>query len=92
MPRSEAADDIRDLWTWAPTLVDRDVMELGWSVEQRFRLSFWDALVVAAAEVAGCDRLLTEDLQEGARYGPVTVVNPFTTDPGEARRYRCRPG
>jgi predicted nucleic acid-binding protein len=28
------------------------------------------------------DRLLTEDLREGARYGPVTVVNPFATDPG----------
>jgi predicted nucleic acid-binding protein len=82
MRRSEAADDVRDLWTWAPVAVDRDVMEFGWGLEQRYRLSFWDALVVAAAEVAGCDRLLTEDLQEGASYGSVTVVDPFTTEPG----------
>jgi predicted nucleic acid-binding protein len=82
MRGSEAADDVRDLWTWAPVAVDRDVLELGWDVERRFRLSFWDALVVAAAEIAGCDRLLTEDLHEGATYGSVLVVDPFSTEPG----------
>lgn len=40
-------------------------------------LSFWDALIVRAALVAGCSRLLTEDLQPGRRFEGLEVVNPF---------------
>lgn len=40
-------------------------------------VSFWDALVIRAAEHAGCDTLYSEDLQAGRRFGPVRVVNPF---------------
>lgn len=40
-------------------------------------ISFWDALVVRAAQHAGCDTLYSEDLQAGRRFGPVRVVNPF---------------
>ncbi len=39
--------------------------------------SFYDALIVATALDAGCDTLLTEDLQTGRRIGRLTVVNPF---------------
>ena len=38
---------------------------------------FYDALIVASAMEAGCDRLLTEDLQSGRRIGRLVVVNPF---------------
>ena len=40
-------------------------------------LSFYDALVIAAAAEAGCRVLLTEDLQHRRRFGSVTVLNPF---------------
>jgi predicted nucleic acid-binding protein len=40
-------------------------------------LSYWDALVIAAAEAGGCSRILTEDLADGATYGSVRVENPF---------------
>jgi predicted nucleic acid-binding protein len=40
-------------------------------------LSFYDALVIAAAADAGCSVLLTEDLQHGRKFGGVTVQNPF---------------
>lgn len=40
-------------------------------------LSYWDALIVCAAEAAGCARLLTEDLGDGRTYGSVAVENPF---------------
>ena len=39
--------------------------------------NFYDALIVAAALGAGCDRLLTEDLQGGRRINGLTIVNPF---------------
>jgi predicted nucleic acid-binding protein len=52
-----------------------DAIDLG----RRFQLSFWDALIIQAALVAGCTRLLTEDLQHGLRIGDLTVENPFLT-------------
>ncbi len=39
--------------------------------------SFHDSLIVASALEAGCDILLTEDLQAGRRIAGLTVVNPF---------------
>lgn len=41
------------------------------------RISFYDALIVAAAQEAGCDTLCSEDLQDGRRFGASKVVNPF---------------
>jgi predicted nucleic acid-binding protein len=43
------------------------------------KLSFYDALIVAAAVDAGCLVLFTEDLQDGRKFGAVTVENPFRT-------------
>ena len=40
-------------------------------------LSFYDALIVAAAADAGCRVLCTEDLQHGRKFGAVTIENPF---------------
>ena len=39
--------------------------------------SFYDALIVASALAAGCDTLLTEDLQDGRRINGLTIINPF---------------
>ena len=44
---------------------------------RRARISFWDALVVQAALDTGCDRLYSEDLNAGQRFGSLLVVNPF---------------
>ena len=45
--------------------------------EERYKISFWDALIVAAAEAGGAEVLYTEDLNDQQRYGAVTVENPF---------------
>ena len=78
----QARADIRDLLAWRPVPVGAEVLEAGWSVEDRFGLSCWDALVVAAARIAGCEYLLTEDLQHGAELAELQVVNPFRAAPG----------
>jgi predicted nucleic acid-binding protein len=44
---------------------------------QRWQLSHWDALMVEAARQAACDRLLTEDLADGASYDGIQIENPF---------------
>jgi len=46
-------------------------------LRRKFQLSFWDALVIQAALISGCTRLLTEDLQHGMRIGDLTIENPF---------------
>ncbi len=46
-------------------------------VQARYRYSFFDALIIAAALDAGCARLYTEDLQHGQRIDSLTVTNPF---------------
>lgn len=40
-------------------------------------VAFYDALIIAGAEEAGCRILYSEDLQSGRRFGPVRIVNPF---------------
>ncbi len=44
---------------------------------REWQISIWDALILRAAEVAGCRRVLSEDLADGTTYGSVVVENPF---------------
>jgi predicted nucleic acid-binding protein len=44
---------------------------------REWRISIWDALILRAAEVAGCRHVLSEDLADGTTYGSVVVENPF---------------
>lgn len=46
-------------------------------IEERYQISFWDALIVQAAESARAETLYTEDLSDGQSYGAVRVVNPL---------------
>lgn len=81
---AEARGEVRTLLAWQPQPMNGDLLESAWDVEDRFRLSFWDALVVAAAQTAGCRYLLTEDLRHGQELDGLTVLSPFLTAPGEA--------
>lgn len=46
-------------------------------IEARYQLSFWDALVVQAAQASGAEVLYSEDLPDGQTYGSVQVINPM---------------
>lgn len=46
-------------------------------IQKKYRLSFWDAMVIQTARVADCTVLLTEDLQPGLRIGSLAIQNPF---------------
>jgi predicted nucleic acid-binding protein len=54
-----------------------DTHERGLDVAERFGLSVYDAMIVAAAAIAGSDVLWTEDLQHGAVLEGVRISNPF---------------
>ncbi len=79
--RDEARAEVRDLLAWRPLAVDAALLEQGWKIQDRYRLSFWDSLIVAAAKSAACRYLLTEDLQADQNVDGVTVVNPFLRNP-----------
>jgi predicted nucleic acid-binding protein len=46
-------------------------------IETRHKISFWDALIVEAAQAAGAEVLYSENLDDGQLYNSVRVVNPF---------------
>lgn len=61
--------------------IDADGVRAAIAGSRSWRVSYWDALIVVAAQSAGCSRLLTEDLADGSVYGGVRVENPFIEKP-----------
>lgn len=79
--RQEARSEVRDLLAWRPLAIDDEILEQGWHIQDRYQLSFWDALIVSAAKSASCKFLLTEDLQADQDFDGLVVVNPFLRNP-----------
>ena len=63
--------------TFPLALVDYPLITSGIEASLRYRISYWDGAIVAAAESLGATVIYTEDLSHGQRYGSVRVVNPF---------------
>lgn len=53
------------------------VLQSALAIKSRFQTSYWDAAILAAAKVAGCKEVFSEDLNHGQDYGGVVVINPF---------------
>lgn len=47
------------------------------ALSSRYKISYWDGAIIAAAERLGAKTLYSEDLAHGATYGSVSVINPF---------------
>jgi len=47
------------------------------ATKARFQISYWDAAIIEAARAAGCDEVLSEDLNHGQDFAGVRVTNPF---------------
>ncbi|MCH7225622.1 PIN domain-containing protein [Haloferula sp. A504] len=73
----EAWDDVEALFAWNPLPIDMPVLNRTYAVQRRYELSWWDSMIVAAAEAAGCSRILSEDLSPETSYFGVAVENPF---------------
>ena len=54
-----------------------ETLNLALDLTNRYQIAYWDAAILAAASLSGCDTLLTEDLGDGQVYGDVRVANPF---------------
>jgi predicted nucleic acid-binding protein len=73
----DAWDDVLALMSWEPQPLDGEVFERAREIERRYRTSWWDATIVAAAQSQSCAVLLSEDFQDGMAFGQLIVRNPF---------------
>ena len=81
MPQGDARAEVRRYQRWQPWVLDHATVETAWSVQSRFQLSYWDALVVASAQAQGCRYLLSEDMQHMQVMDQVQIINPFLSGP-----------
>ena len=77
LSREAAFADIKALSCLRIVPLTGDLVFRAVELQGGHQLSYWDALIVAAAEDAGCTVLWSEDLSDGRVYGSVTVRNPF---------------
>ena len=78
---ADARAVVDSLASWNPLPIDPSLLVAAWDIEDRFGFSFWDSLIVAAAQRTGCIHLLTEDLQDGQVIDGLTIVDPFRHAP-----------
>jgi predicted nucleic acid-binding protein len=74
---------VEEFTRWQPVEMTPGQIRRGWYWIDRAQLSYWDGLIIAAAERTECLWLLSEDFQAGRRFGAVTIVNPFLVTPVE---------
>lgn len=79
--RLQARKRVLELAPFVPEDLRLDRLADAWAIEDRHRLNFWDAHLVASALAVGCTYFLSEDLNGGQKIGSLAIVNPFTTEP-----------
>lgn len=57
--------------------IEYDTVRAAIHLQKRFRLSYWDSLIVSAATIAGCLCIYSEDFKVGQSYDRLSIVNPF---------------
>jgi predicted nucleic acid-binding protein len=79
---AEVKRRIENFLSWEIVINSPTAILRALEIEGRYKLSFWDAMIVQAAQSANCEILYSEDFSHGREYEGVLVVNPF--EGGEA--------
>ena len=77
VPLPEIRDTVADYACWRVVENTVQLMKLGMSEMERWQLSFWDALMLAAARQTGATQVWSEDLTDAQDYGGIRVINPL---------------
>jgi predicted nucleic acid-binding protein len=77
LSEQEAVEWVGWLETFCEVVTDVFLIQQAIETARNFRISYWDAAIVAAAVRASAPVLYSEDLNHGQRYGAVQVINPF---------------
>ncbi len=80
----QALEFIESIGSFPVQEVTLDLFHAAVATSQRFRLSYWDGAILAAARAAGCDEVYSEDLSSEQDYDGLRVINPFREE-SEAR-------
>ncbi|HEX9188390.1 MAG TPA: PIN domain-containing protein [Vicinamibacteria bacterium] len=81
LTEEEARSDVRALFLWLSALPPDAMIEAAWVLQDACSVSFWDALILAAAQAMGCDVVLSEDLPAGQEMEGMRIVNPSAVRP-----------
>jgi predicted nucleic acid-binding protein len=77
LPSDELAKLIEDYLSWEVVVNTPQAIVAALGIEARYKVSYWDALILHAAESCGAEVLYSGDLSHGQRYGGVEVVDPL---------------
>jgi predicted nucleic acid-binding protein len=77
LSEGDAAEWVGWLEQFCEVVTDVFLVQQAIETARNFRISYWDAAIVAAAARAAAPVLYSEDLNHGQRYGAVQVMNPF---------------
>lgn len=83
LPVAEARAQVRDYWRWRPVTASLELVERAWSLQARYALDHRQAQVAAAALIAGCEHLLSDDFRDGQDLFGLVVVDPYAHAPEE---------
>jgi len=77
LPAQHSAQRISHYLSWHVVDNDRALLLAAFDVQTRWKLSYWDSSIVAAAQRSGASVLWSEDLANGQRFGDIQVENPL---------------
>lgn len=76
-PLDEIRQLVRDYMSWSVVVNTPELIVQALDLEYRFKISFWDALILQAAHHCGATTVYSEDMASGQKYGAIQVVNPL---------------
>ena len=75
----DRASEVVDRLSALPVVAtDAELVRRAVDSARRFKVAIWDAMIIESARTGGCQRILSEDLQDGQDFDGVVVVNPFS--------------
>jgi predicted nucleic acid-binding protein len=83
MEPAGAREIVEDISHWRPVDASLGLVQQAWHWTDVAQVSYWDALILAAARRSGARYLLSEDFQSGRRYEDIQALDPFERSPAE---------
>jgi len=77
LPAKEVRELIRNYSCWPVEMNDPLSILNASRIEETYKISFWDALIITAASKVDAEKILTEDLQPGQMIEGIRIENPF---------------
>ena len=77
LSKQKVREVIQNYQAWPIYSINVDDVLSASEIEEKYQISFWDALIVQAAMNSGCNKLYSEDLQGGQKFDSIIVINPF---------------